>query len=158
MLYLFRTFLILHVLLSVSPGHQSYFHLFFFFSYVISNLICGTVVISFSLWLQQVSRLSDPRLLAPDSYLSSPWSGWLAPCCREHWCGFMGAVYGGLFSLIITEKPHCGGLRAVSGPVGSWRLPTSALTGRQQIAWALVGLGWWGQMGFGGVGESPCRM
>lgn len=50
----------------------------------------------------------------------------------------MRAVYGGLFSLIITEKLYCVELRAVSGPVGAWRLPTSALTGRQQIACALV--------------------
>lgn len=54
----------------------------------------------------------------------------------------MRAVYGrGLSSLIITEKPYCGKLRAVSGPIGSWRLLTSALTGRQQIAWALESLG-----------------
>ena len=38
---------------------------------------------------------------------------------------------------------HCGGPRAVSGPVGSWRLLTSAVTGRQQIARAVVDGGRW---------------
>lgn len=54
---------------------------------------------------------------------------------------YEGSFMGGLFGLIITEKPYCGEPRAVSGPLGSWRLLTSALTGRQQIARALVGLG-----------------
>lgn len=50
------------------------------------------------------------------------------------------------------EKPYCGELRAVSGPVDSGRLQTTPLTGRQQIACALVGPARWGQMAFGGAG------
>lgn len=55
----------------------------------------------------------------------------------------MRAVYGAgggtIQPYLHKEKPYCGELRAVSGPVDSGRLQSSPLTGRQQIACALVG-------------------
>lgn len=149
------------VLLSVEAGRRqtlSSFQLCFF-----PPSVLGAVVTSFSWWLQRLSvwlRPLPPRLLtlpAPDSYLSSPWSGWLAPCWSEQgrWV-YEGSLRrgggGNIQPYLHKEKPYCGELRAVSGPVDSGRLQSSPLTGRQQIACALVGPAWWGQMAFGGAG------
>lgn len=82
-------------------------------SCVISNSIWGAVVTSFSWWLQRLSvwlRPLPPRLLtlpAPDSYLSSPWSGWLAPCWSEQgrWV-YEGSLRrgGGDYSALSTQR------------------------------------------------------
>lgn len=68
------------------------------------------------------------------------------------WGQFTARGGGTIQPYLHKEKPYCGELRAVSGPEDSGRLQSSPLTGRQQIACALVGPAWWGQMAFGGAG------
>lgn len=94
---------------------------------------------------------SSPRLLPqlPLVWMISPLLKWAGTWGL--WGHF--TVGGGTIQPYLhKEKPYCGELRAVSGPVDSGRLQSSPLTGRQQIAWALVGPAWWGQMAFGGAG------
>ncbi|KAI9541215.1 hypothetical protein NQZ68_032999 [Dissostichus eleginoides] len=69
--------------------------------------------------LDQIIQTTTPVFLPlqPQTLTSAlPLVGLISPLLKGAGVWVYGAVYGGLFSLIITEKPYCGRPRAVSGP------------------------------------------